>query len=243
MLKPVGAKTFQDYAMLEFLPYIKAQLARVTRVDIIWDVYIPYSLKSTARENRGKGVRRRVAAANSIPGNWQEFQRVDENKRELFSFLAHEIVENLSTEKEVFSTCGKHVVCSRVHQDVSALAPCSHEEADTRMFLHAKDAAEKGHRRIKLRTKKIHLLHPNFLVVLHFYDHVLHIFLVNVNLFTFYHSNDGSVGIPIPKNIEIDTSFICLFQLLMKIKPFSKCSHFDWWPSWIWSFYGHQGEN
>ena len=125
----------------------------------MWDVYIPDSLKSTARENRGKGVRRRVAAANSIPGNWQEFLRVDENKTELLNFLAHEVVENLSTEKEVFSTCGKHVLCSRVHQDVSALAPCSHEEADTRMFLHAKDAAEKrssadhaansGHRRCR----------------------------------------------------------------------------------------------
>ena len=116
MLKPVGARTFQDYAMLVFLPYIKAQLARVTRVDIIWDIYIPDSLKFTAKENRGKGVRRRVAAANSIPGNWHEFLRVDKNKTELFNFLAHEVVENLSTEKEVFSTCGKHVLCSRVHQ-------------------------------------------------------------------------------------------------------------------------------
>ena len=68
---------------------------------------------------------------------------MDANKTELFNFLAHEVVENLSREKEVFSTCGKHVQCSRVHQNVSALAPCSHEEADTRMFLHAKDAAEK----------------------------------------------------------------------------------------------------
>ena len=55
-----------------------------------------------------------------------------------------------------------------------------------------------------------------------FYDHILQIFLVNVIFFTFYHSNDGSVGIPIPENIvtEIDTSFIFLYQLLMKIKPF-----------------------
>ena len=121
--------------MLVFLSYIKAQLARVKRVDIIWDVYIPDSLKSTARENRGKGFRRSVAAANSIPGNWQEFLRVDENKTELFNFLAHEVVENLSTEKKVFSTCGKHVLC-----------------ADKRMFLHAKDAAKKDHRRIMLRT-------------------------------------------------------------------------------------------
>ena len=77
---------------------------------------------------------------------------MDENKTELFNFLAHEVVDNLSIEKEVFSTCGRHVLCSRVHHDVSALAPCSHEEADTRMFLHAKDAAEKGYRRIMLRT-------------------------------------------------------------------------------------------
>ena len=104
---------------------------------------MPDSLKSTPRVNRGKGVRRRVAAANSIPGNWQEFLRVDKNKTEVFNFLAQEVVENLCTEKRVFSTCGKHVLCSRVHQDVSALAPCSHEEADTRMSLHAKDAAEK----------------------------------------------------------------------------------------------------
>ena len=68
--------------------------------------------------------------------------------------------------------------------------------------------------------KKIHLLHPNVLVVLHLYDHILHIVLVNVYCFTFYHSNDGSVAISIPENIEIDTSFIFLCQLLMKIKPF-----------------------
>ena len=45
-------------------------------------------------------------------------------------------------------------------------------------------------------------------------------FSCKCDFFTFYHSNDGSVGIPIPENIEIDTSFICLCQLLMKIKPF-----------------------
>ena len=72
-------------------------------------------------------------------------------------------------------------------------------------------------------NKKIHLLHQNVLVVLHFYDHILHIFLVNVIFFTFYDSNDGSVGIPIAENIEIDTSFIFLCQLLMKIKPFQNC--------------------
>ena len=100
--------------MLVFLPYIKAQLARVTRVDIIWDVYIPDSLTSTARENRGKGVRRRVSAANSIPRNMQEFLRVGENKTELFNFLPHEVVENLSTEKKKFSQPVGSMCCAHV---------------------------------------------------------------------------------------------------------------------------------
>ena len=38
-----------------------------------------------------------------------------------------------------------------------------------------------------------------------------------------------------------------LIHLFMSIinedKAFSKFSHFDWWPSWIWSFYGHQVKN
>uniref|UniRef100_UPI003590007E uncharacterized protein n=1 Tax=Myxine glutinosa TaxID=7769 RepID=UPI003590007E len=115
-------------------------------------MYIQGSFKSTAREKRGKGIRRRVTAANTIPGNWQEFLRLDNNKTELFEFLAHQVVENLSTEKEVYTTCGENVLCTRVNQNVSAMAPCSHEEADTRMFVHAMDAANRGHRRIVLRT-------------------------------------------------------------------------------------------
>ena len=152
MLKPIGVKTFQDYATHVFLPFIKAKLQNVQRVDIIWDVYVEDSLKSTARENRGKGVQRRVAPSNAIPGKWQEFLRLSDNKTELYTFLAHQIVENFSGDKEVYTTCGQNVLCSRIVQDVSPLAPCSHEEADTRIFLHAVHCANKGHRRIMIRT-------------------------------------------------------------------------------------------
>ena len=91
MLKPVGAQTFQEYSTLVFLPYIRSQLRNTTRVDIVWDVYLEDSLKSDTREKRGKGIRRRVAAANKIPGNWQEFLRLADNKTELFRFLAHQV--------------------------------------------------------------------------------------------------------------------------------------------------------
>ena len=52
MLKPVGIKTFQEYATLVFLPYIKSKLRNATRVDVIWDLYLPDSLKPMAREAR-----------------------------------------------------------------------------------------------------------------------------------------------------------------------------------------------
>ena len=36
--------------------------------------------------------------------------------------------------------------------DISSLAPCSHEEIDTRMLLHVQDALQQGHKKILLRT-------------------------------------------------------------------------------------------
>ena len=35
---------------------------------------------------------------------------------------------------------------------MSNLAPCTHEEADTRLMIHALDALLRGHRCIKIRT-------------------------------------------------------------------------------------------
>ena len=56
MLKPGSSKTFKDYAQDAFLPYILMQLDKTQRVDIVWDIYKPGSLKQQTREKRGKGV-------------------------------------------------------------------------------------------------------------------------------------------------------------------------------------------
>lgn len=91
MLKPTNTvKTFQGYADLVFIPYVKSQLQHVQRLDIIWDEYryAPNSLKATTKEKRGLGIRRRVQSWTTVPKNWKEFLRVDENKKELFSFFS-----------------------------------------------------------------------------------------------------------------------------------------------------------
>ena len=110
MLKPGSAKTFQDYADNIVLPYIQSRLQNVSRIYVVWDVYHKDSLKVDARNRRGKGIRRRVEAMSLVPKNWQGFLRIDENKTELFSFLAIRI-SKMSTNKEVITTHNADVLC------------------------------------------------------------------------------------------------------------------------------------
>lgn len=67
-------------------------------------------------------------------------------------FVSFQVVEQLPPEKDVYTTCGQNVLCTHVHRDVSALAPCSHEEADTRIILHMVDTINNGYHRIMIRT-------------------------------------------------------------------------------------------
>ena len=152
MLKPTGSMTFKQYADSVFLPYLKSLLKDVLRMDVVWDVYTDDSLKCSTREKRGKGIRRRVGPTNTVPGNWQEFLRVPENKSELFQYLATQAAENLSAEKEVFLTCKQNVLTCCIHRDLSMLSPCTQEEADSRMFLHVGDAIAKGYRKVMIRS-------------------------------------------------------------------------------------------
>ena len=99
MVKPGTGRTFDVYAAIYFLPYICRQLEIVNRIDVVWDIYTPDSLKGTAGEKRGKGIRRRVEGRNSIPRNWQMFLRVDENKTEVYEFHAQRILELPNTDK------------------------------------------------------------------------------------------------------------------------------------------------
>ncbi|KAF3859799.1 hypothetical protein F7725_000054 [Dissostichus mawsoni] len=73
MLPPGAAKKFFDYEQKVFSPYILSQLEHVSRVDVVWDEYFTESLKAETRSKRGKGV---------------QFLCIEDNKAELFSFLA-----------------------------------------------------------------------------------------------------------------------------------------------------------
>lgn len=142
MLHLKTARIFREYVHSVFLPYVNAQLRSIVRLDIVWDTYKEDSLKKGTREKRGPRARRRVAPAVKIPPNWKSFLRVDDNKTELFRLLAEEVVNIPTPGKEVYSTQDEQVVSNVTRETLESLHPCSHEEADTRMFLHVLDAAK-----------------------------------------------------------------------------------------------------
>ena len=153
MLNPGTSRTFQEYGERVFAPYIYAQLEKSSRIDLVWDVYLPDSLKASTREKRGKGTRKRTAPSTVMPKNWKDFLRVNENKTELFAFLSRQTVHlSVAEGKEIYATDGSGVLCSPAGSYLARLAPCSQEEADTRLLLHVADAVQKGCKKVTIHT-------------------------------------------------------------------------------------------
>lgn len=69
------------------------------------------SLTATTRNKRGKGIQQHVKPDLKIPGNWETL-RVDENKEELFHFLADQLVSVEAVHGQVTSPKGDSVVCN-----------------------------------------------------------------------------------------------------------------------------------
>ena len=139
---PQCAKTFDDYAREDILPKVNAYGAKYERVDIAFDVYKKFSLKSETRGKRGQGVRRRVRGTSKTPTNWRGFLRDENNKTELFHFIADKLCET-ETASTVVVTKEEDAISNKM-MSLDAVVPCSHEEADTRIFVHARDATQDG---------------------------------------------------------------------------------------------------
>ena len=94
-----------------------------------------------------------------MPKTLKEFLRVDENKTKLFIFLSEVAAcRPQGYDKELYTTHGSDVLRSPTRLDVSNIALCSHEKADTHLILNSADAVVKGHRRFSIRTVDTDLL-------------------------------------------------------------------------------------
>ena len=150
MLKPPKGSTFGEYARTLFLPKVAKELQSVSRIDIVFDCYKKNSLKETARQRRGTGIRRKVEELSQTPSNWHSFLRIDKNKTELFSFLSEQMTSNPELNKLVIAAF-EDVVLTSNQADVRNLSPCNHEEADTCVFLHALDMSNNGLQNVMIK--------------------------------------------------------------------------------------------
>jgi hypothetical protein len=86
MSKPGLNTTFSDYAHKLFRDHIEPYFNYAVRVDVVFYVYRPNSLKSDTRNQRGTGFRQHVRPNGKVPRNWQQLLRTGDNKTELFTF-------------------------------------------------------------------------------------------------------------------------------------------------------------
>jgi len=141
---PRTSKTFDNYANEDILPRVRSNSTTYQNVDIVFDVYEESSLKVEAQSKRDKGIRRRVTPTSKTPQNWKSFRRDNNNKTELFHFLADRLSEaNMLCLEYV---CYNHVIA------LEDLAPCTHEEADPHIFGHTRHAAMDGSKALMIKA-------------------------------------------------------------------------------------------
>ena len=125
----------------------------VERFDAVWDVYKTNSLKKTSCKKRGIGNRRKVQPSVFLL-SWEILPRVDENKTELYHYIAEVIQSTLfqnAENKQIATTSGDKVLSS-VEVLMENISPCNHEEANYRVILHARHVASTGMKTVMIST-------------------------------------------------------------------------------------------
>ncbi len=140
----------------------EVSLPQPARIDIVVDTYAKVSIKHPERERRshGKGVRVQISSGTQrAPNDWSSYMKDENNKRELPEFLFSEWSANKDKRysKVIKNTdlllchgeqCHKLKVdadTETIHSEEIVTLKCLAEEADTRLLLHAKQAADSGY--------------------------------------------------------------------------------------------------
>jgi hypothetical protein len=174
--KPKNFRSFGDYADVFSELVLKHFSYDVMRVDLVFDNYKDESIKCMTRKHRAgnecKLIRRVIEGRNvPVPLNWETFINMSENKRDLTSFLSEELMSKartcLTQRKRLVIAGGfkniDHVATSNEVDCTRLIA--DHEEADTRMVLHAHDAALQGFKRTLVHSRDTDVL----VLLVHFF--------------------------------------------------------------------------
>ncbi len=98
-------------------------------------------------------MQRKVAADTKIPKNWNDFLHVSENKQQLFEFLTSKVQDHkFPDDLIVVITDGQSVGAVGVQSSEFTFQNCNHEEADTRILIHLRNAIALGAETLQVRT-------------------------------------------------------------------------------------------
>ncbi|KAG0692467.1 hypothetical protein GWK47_027885 [Chionoecetes opilio] len=155
--KPTEAKSFGDLADVFNASVFSHFNEHCSRVDVVFDRYRITSIKSGTRERREgreRSIRRKIDSREiPLPANWKLFMDLPENKANLTKLLSDQMMLEAKKSRptcELITAGGfeeETKVASSQGSDVEQLQS-SHEEADTRIILHAKAAYMDGYERI-----------------------------------------------------------------------------------------------
>ena len=142
----VADKMFGDFA-LDLLQRILVIVVRATRIDVIFDDYRDSSIKNIERSRRSAGnlLFQSIVSSTAIK-QWGLFLPSGKNKNSLVKIICNEWgkeeYRNKIGQKDLFVTDGVEVIklSSTAITTIQELNS-NHEEADTRMVLHANHAS------------------------------------------------------------------------------------------------------
>ena len=160
--KPAGCVTFGDYADIFLNSVLRNFDETSTRVDVVFDRYLGRTSIKTSTRGKRIGKRRPIRKLVSgpevpLPQVWEQFIAMDENKAD----LAHILSEVLTTKSlelpqhlELVTSGGfKDVLKATSNRREVPQLSSNHEEADTRLVLHALDAKEAGYQCIVVKCR------------------------------------------------------------------------------------------
>ena len=155
--KPADCSSFGDYANVFDASVFKHFRHTTTRVDVTFGRYLgQQSIKSstlTKRSAKRRPVPKLIQGPEvPLPQVWAQFVALEDNKADIVTYVSGELLQKAST---LASNC--EVVAGGAFpdpwnaksstRDVTALS-ANHEEADTRLILHAKDAVQNNYKRL-----------------------------------------------------------------------------------------------
>ena len=140
----------------------KQKYRGIKQIHIVFDSYLPNSIKSQTRQKRGEEsgnnqVHIRPEAA--IPKDWQKFLSVGRNKESLAKFYTEHMLLNAAKElkdnQELYIAGGSETVVYKITANETCEVEelkSNQEEADTRMILHSVFASSCGLKTIVVRS-------------------------------------------------------------------------------------------